>query len=205
MSAAWSLRGWCLRFPRPSLIKVISGDRTDVVEKTENQSWHDIAQTIEAFEPERVEAYDRDGKLLRACRCDESDSIDDEQAETPEKKGTKTPYDAETERLRVVATLISDAYKFATGVAFERMMGLFDAVSRQSEAQARALNETHRLLGKAYQEQVNMALEQAEQGSEGSQDPLGNMLSAVISGAQQGAVERAMKSQSPSNGKGNQV
>ena len=177
------LQYWLRRKPLPTLIKIYEGDKVREFVKDESQNWGDAARSIMAVAPDKIEVYDAKGNMARAVRFD-----DEEDEEEEKTKGRAPTYDDETERLKVVAGLIADAYKFATGVAFDKMIGLFDGVSRQTEAQAKALNETNRLLGKAYQEQVEMALEQAEQHGEG--DPLNQMVAAVLTGAQQGATER---------------
>lgn len=194
------LQYWLRRKPLPAIVKIYEGDKCRDFVKDESQNWGDAARSIMAVAPDKIEVYDEKGNMARAVRFD-----DDGEGEEDEKATrTKAPtYDAETERLRVVSTLIAEAYKFATGVAFEKMIALFDGVARQTEAQARALNETNRLLGKAYQEQVEMALEQAEQTSEG--DPVTQMVGALFTGAQQGATERnvakAAAANRASNGK----
>lgn len=177
------LQYWLRRKPLPTLIKIFEGDKVRDFVKDESQNWGDAARSIMAVAPDKIEVYDEKGNMVRAVR------FDDEGEEEEEKARSRAPtYDAETERLKVVAGLIADAYKFATGVAFDKMINLFDGVARQTEAQAKALNETNRLLGKAYQEQVEMALEQAEQAGDG--DPLNQMVGALLTGAQQGATER---------------
>ncbi len=196
------VRSWLLSRPRPASIKLKSNDAYQELQVEENQNWSKLADSIETMEPDSIEAYDKDGKLLRATK---SDVLEDE-SDDPVIAREKSRLDAETERFRCFADHLAQAYRFATEVAFERMVDLFAAVNRRSEALEKSLDATHRLLGKAYQEQVDTALEQAANG-----DPLDNIVGAFVQGAAQGQIEKtAAKMGVPmpvkkTNGKGDQI
>jgi hypothetical protein len=195
------VRSWLLSRPRPASLKLKSQDAYNELPIEDSPNWAKLAESIETMDPDSIEAYDKDGKLLRAQK---SDFFEDE-SDDPVVAREKAKLDAETERFRCYSDHLAQAYRFATEVAFERMVDLFAAVNRRSEALEKSLDATHRLLGKAYQEQVDTALEQATSG-----DPLDNIVGAFVQGAAQGRIDSAMKTASSpskkngSNGKGEQ-
>ena len=200
---ARSIRGWLLIQPRPTSLKLVMGDEVqEITVDPKTQTWASIASTVEALDPDKVEVYDAAGKLLRAAKGAAFDEAPEDDSSTSEQAivAKQALTDAETLRFRVFADHLAEAYKFATGVAFERMVDLFAAVNRRSESLEKSLDATHRLLGKAYQEQVEQALEHAE-GEEGNL--LRDVVSSFVGGAAQAGVEKAAKSvvSSPTNGK----
>jgi hypothetical protein len=201
---AQSLQYWFRKRPVPATIQIFQGDKVSEYVKTEDQNWADVARSIVAMDPDKVEVYDAKGKVLRAVRFDD-DEVEEQAAKAAAAKAPS--YDAETERMRVFATLLAEAYKFSTTVAFEKMASLFDAVYRQGESQSKALYEMNRLLGKAYQEQVEMALEHAE--TAGETDPVTGLIGTFLTGQQQGAAaaaaNKANGAKAPANGKGSQI
>lgn len=191
-----ALRSWLLTRPRGTTVTLKTGDKVQQVGIETDQNWSKLAETIESIGPDAIEVYAADGKLIRATRADAFDDEDDTAAEEEAVKRIKAQSDAESARFDSFANHIANAYKFATEIAFERMVDLFAAVNRRSEALEKSLDATHRLLGKAYQEQVDTALEQAENA-----DPVTNMVGAFIQGATQAGIEGAAKPPAKSNGK----
>jgi hypothetical protein len=206
---ARAIRGWLLKSPRPVTLKLTCGENVTAITREPTQTWADVAESVEALEPDLIEAFDAKASLIRAIRTDNLSEApaDDDTASSGKTTDTRKAYDAETERMKVFAQLLAEAYKFATGTAFDRMIGLFDGVARQSEAQTKTLYEFQKLLGKAYQDQVDMALENA--GNEKEPDMLTSLVGALVQGASQGAAERIAKSTAitksgikpPTNGK----
>lgn len=195
-----ALRSWLLARPRGTKLVLHSGDKLQEVGIESDQNWSRLAESVETIDPDMIEVYAADGKLIRATKCDVFDEQVDDENEAA--KRIKAAADAETERFRIFSDHLANAYKFATEVAFERMVDLFAAVNRRSEALEKSLDATHRLLGKAYQEQVDTAIEQAENG-----DPLTSLVGAFVQGSTQAAVEQATataagrKPAAPTNGK----
>jgi hypothetical protein len=166
-----------------------SGDKVHETQIESDQNWTKLAESVETIDPDTLEVYAADGKLIRAAkRSNFEDPDGEEETENEAVKRIKAAADAETERFRIFSDHIAQAYRFATEVAFERMVDLFAAVNRRSESLEKSLEATHRLLGKAYQEQVDTALEQAE-----NQDPLSNLVGAFVQGSSQAAMEQAVK------------
>lgn len=191
-----AVRTWLLTRPRGTKLLLKSGDKVHETQIESDQNWTKLAESVETIDPETLEIYSADGKLIRAAKRANFEEPDgEEETETEAAKRIKAAADAETERFRIFSDHIAQAYRFATEVAFERMVDLFAAVNRRSESLEKSLDATHRLLGKAYQEQVDTALEQAE-----NQDPLSNLVGAFVQGSSQAAMEQAA-AKSPTNGK----
>lgn len=189
------LRYWLQRKPMPVKILIYNGETAKEYEKDAAQNWGDVARTIISMEADRIEVFDAKNKIVRACRLDGEE--DEQQAATA---GPKAPYDAETERMRVIATLIAEAYKFAVGVAFEKLVGILDSSVKASDNQTKALYEMNRLLGKAYQEQVDMAFEQAEERAQQQDDPVTGLIGHFIAGQNTGTAERVAAAAGKTNG-----
>jgi len=172
------LRGWLLRQPRPTTVKVVTlDDQHHEVSIDPGVSWMALAQSIHALSPDRIEAYDKDGKVLRAVRPLEATA-------GPEHIGTAAPLvlppgsDPQAVLLLHFADLLAGAYRHSTEVAFERLVGLFEAVNARSESLERSLDTTHKLLRRAYQEQID-AEPPAEKG-----DLLQEMVQGFVSATQ---------------------
>lgn len=155
------IRGWLLCQPRASTIRVVTtDDRHHEVSVSSGVSWMAIAQSIHALTPALIEAYDAEGKIIRAVRPVEFS--------LGEPSGEAAPLvlppgtDPQSAMLIHFADLIAGAYRHSTEVAFERLVGLFEAVNRRSEALERSLDTTHKLLRRAYQEQIEHAEPKAE-------------------------------------------
>ena len=192
-----AIRNWLILKPRPFALKCKCADGTHDLEVDPNSNWTKLAESVEAIDPDQIELFDRAGKLIRAAK---RDAFDEPEAESDAASNAqaKLMLDAESARFKVFADHLAAAYQFATQIAFDKMVDLFAAVNRRSEALEKSLDATHRLLGKAYQEQVDQALENAENADPGTQ-----LVGALLGGAAQGQIESAMKTaaRSPSNGK----
>lgn len=181
-----ALRSWLLIRPRAASLKLKIGEKTQEILTDSDQNWARLADSIEVLAPDTIEAYAADGRLLRATKGEAFDDEDEAANEEAALNRAKLAADSETERYRVFADHIAGAYKFATEIAFERMVDLFAAVNRRSEMLEKSLEQTHRLLGKAYQEQVDQALEHA-----GNADPITELVGAFVQGNGQAQAEQA--------------
>ena len=64
---AAAIRTWLMASPRPKLVHVYSRDGKEYDMKlTPNTAWADTAVSIEALDPEKIEAAGEDGTLIRA-------------------------------------------------------------------------------------------------------------------------------------------
>ncbi len=179
------IRGWLLQQPRPVKVRVRSGEDIEVIEKGLTK-WASIAASIDALDPDVLEALDSDGKLQRAIKIEQLETTsEDDEASTPETKREEKRLAGEQAMLTTFATLLAKAYEHSTSVAFGKMVELADAHAKRGEAMERSLQATERLLRKAYDEG-------ASSGSDGEPSLLETMVSAFAGGKQQAGVEQAV-------------
>jgi hypothetical protein len=184
------VRGWLLVQPRAASVRVhTTDDRQHEVSTTSGTSWRAIAESIMALDPLLIEAYDSDGKILRAVRPHDGAGDDSERPRPPAPMPLAATVDPQSAMLIHFADLLASAYRHSTDVAFERLTNLFEAVNRRSEALEASLEATHQLLRKAWREQ----LENAEPPK-----PEGDLLNELVNNFAAGAV--GARSGSPSNG-----
>lgn len=186
------IRGWLLMQPRPHAVRVSSGDEVHEIE-VGTMKWAAIATSIDALDPDKIEALDANGKLIRAVKSDQLDESSDEDPVTPEAKQEQKRADREVQLITTFATLIAEAYKHSTTTAFGKMVELFDAVAKRGESLERSLASTEKLLRRAYDEAATIG--------EGDAEPslLQSMVNAYLAGQAQNAGAAEVKK---TNGKG---
>lgn len=197
------IRAWLLQQPRPHSVRVMTGDEDHTID-VGHQKWAAIATSVDALEPDKIEALDDKGKLLRACRADQLEINDDESEDssTPDKKEAKrTERDqlaviaAQTEMMREFARLLADAYKHSTSVAFEKLAEICNIFAKRGDSLEKSLASTERLLRRAYDEAANIG----EEGAEPSL--LESMVNAFMAGKEQAAPANGKRT----NGKAPQI
>jgi hypothetical protein len=152
------IRGWLLCQPRPSSLRVQGVDeRTHEVNVKSGVSWMAVAQSVHALMPDLIEAYDDEGKLIRAVRPSADTETEQQTGTPPASLVLPAGTDPQSVLLLHFADLLASAYRHSTDVAFERLASLFEAVNRRSEALERSLDTTHRLLRRAYQDNIDNA------------------------------------------------
>lgn len=193
---AHALRYWLLRKPQPSTVRAFNGDKVSELTKGANTSWSEIAHSLEALEPERLEVFDDTGRLLRAVRFDDEEVEAAAAGETA--KGKMPTYDAETERMKVFATLLAGAYNFAVTVAFEKLTDMLQSNVAQTSNLWRTLEQSNKMMARLNQEIVDNALEAAEERATNA-DPITGLVGHFIAGQSQGMAE-AMTGAAKANG-----
>jgi hypothetical protein len=185
MATPLQIRGWLLIQPKPSSIRVTTVDG-EIKKITIASTWAAIAQSIDAMGPELLEALDENDNLIRAVRIA---SLDDEPAESKAESAVSKAIaiDGETERFRLFATLISDAYKYGYEVAFTKMVELFGAVNARTESIEKSLSSTERMLRKSYEDNLKLQMERA--ASEGGEGGLASFLTSFLGGMNTGKSE----------------
>jgi hypothetical protein len=177
------IRGWLLCQPRASTLRVLTAeDQNHEVAVTNGVSWMAIAQSIHALDPMRIEAYDADGKIIRVIRPRE-ENVSPRPADATAAQPLILPPGTDPQSMLLLhfADLLAGAYRHSTDVAFERLASLFEAVNHRSESLERSLDTMHRLLRKAYQEQIDNAPPEKEP------DLLHDMVAGFMQGKTQGA------------------
>jgi len=183
MMTVQQIRGWLLLQPRANTLRVLTGDdQNHEVSVTSGASWMAIAQSIHALDPLRVEAYDKEGKLIRAVRPHEENN-ERTDGEAPAPLTLPPGSDPHTLMMLHFADLLAGAYRHSTDVAFERLTSLFEAVNRRSESLERSLERMERLLAKAYQDQLENAA--ASEAPKTDEDTLREMVQGFFTAAQQ--------------------
>jgi hypothetical protein len=144
---AKALRGWLLCQPRPYVVRTCDEHKAqNQIEVKPGVSWAHIAKSVAALRPVLVEALDASGNTIRAIRPEDETDEDDDELDEPEDETMLLSGDGESRRLITFAKLLADAYKHSNDVAFARLADLFDAVTRRSEAQEKALVALQRML-----------------------------------------------------------
>lgn len=177
------LIAWVKKTPQPSYF-VADGKRIEVGDR--GSKWADIVRTITTLGASKLEAYSRDGALLRAVTLDTGD--DDDAPEDEKSKAAKGNQCAHCgASLAHFATLLADAYQRgaqsqaqAYGVSFTENTNLVTLLA----------NRLHSVEG-AWQKLIfTNARLVAESGvvAEDTSDPL---LQALILGAQQAKQAQA--------------
>lgn len=186
-----AIRNWLLQQPRPHCVRVITGDEDHSIE-VGHQKWAAIATSVDALEPDKIEALDEKGKLLRACKAEQLDVAEDEtdDSSTSDKKEAKKAerdqlavIAAQTEMMREFARLLADAYKHSTSVAFEKLAEICNIFAKRGDSLEKSLAATERLLRRAYDE---AALGGETEGGEPSL--LESFVNAFMAGKEQGSA-----------------
>lgn len=194
-----ALRSFLVQAPRPAKILVTSGDgeQKEILppKGVGGITWASLARSIETLDPDKLELFDSDDKLIRAQRFDA----------TTRGEGATTAAlpeilarDAESARLALFAQLIAQAHRFAVDTAFSKLVELFERLDRRQELVEQRLERTERAYRQAMQEKIEDALEDAAEAQETAQqqqnDPITGLVQSFVGGVAQGAAAQ--------NGKG---
>lgn len=120
------LRSTLVKQPQPAriLVRTQDGEDHDVAGAGKGgRTWAAVARTIMALEPELVQLFDEQGTLLRAVHKDQA-NVD--APATPAAAYSASPLHADPETARLVhfANLLADAWRFSTGIAFQKIVEL---------------------------------------------------------------------------------
>jgi hypothetical protein len=205
------IRLWCLKAPRPSSLRVYGRDgREHDVEIKPGTSWSDAAVSISALDPERLEAYTLDGKLIRAVPV--ADLIRKEETQQQQQAATfsaMSTTDPETQRMIVFAELLERAYAKAydssqqtVQVAFTQLQEICGSLAEQASASHAAANELSMGIRNLLVQQANEAIETA---TTPETSPMEQLAANFLSGQQMAKVEQgaATTNGAPKNGKPN--
>lgn len=196
---AQSIRFWLMRRPRPVKVRLHVGKDISEIETGAGVSWARVAETVDSMDATKLEALDEKGTLIRACKPDElaEPDDDDDDAAAATTAPVVVPFDAETERWKLFATLLDGAYKHANEQAFATLAGIVERMARRDEATSRAIERIRDGLLREAEDRYAAATDAAGAGEGGM---LAQMAGALLSGAAQGKAEAAPAA--PTNGKG---
>ena len=205
------IRVWLMQHPRPSLVRCTNEEGMSQ-EVLVQGAWTKLADTIQALQPELLEALTPEKTLIRALRPNDlSDEWDDESQPQPRRpRGAAasspsfasipiTAADPETQRFALVANLLADAYKHANeahDAAFQHLVEIVNSANKRSETVERARDSLHRAEITRLRQQITEAGQDPVSGA-GDELTLQTILGAVLGGAQ-----TAGASDAGANGKG---
>lgn len=120
------LRSTLVKQPQPAriLVRTQDGEDHDVAGAGKGgRTWAAVARTIMALEPELVQLFDEQGTLLRAVHKDQA-NVDAPTSPAAVYSASPLHADPETARLVHFANLLADAWRFSTGIAFQKIVEL---------------------------------------------------------------------------------
>ena len=196
---AQSIRFWLMRRPRPVKLRLHVGKEVSEIETGLGVSWARVAETVDSMEATKLEALSETGSLIRACKPEElaEPDDDDDDAAAPATAPVVVPFDAETERWKLFATLLDGAYKHANEQAFATLASIVDRMARRDEATSRAIERIRDGLLREAEDRYAEATA-ASGGAEGG--VIAQAAAAFLGGMGQGKAEAA--GAAPTNGKG---
>lgn len=202
---AREIRAWLLCQPRPSLLRITTeDDQAHELQIPPGASWIATAQSVEALQPVLIQAYDGANKLLRAIRPQEQQpETEDSSSSSSSSSAPTPPTTTAAGDVQMFARLLADAYRHSTEVSFARMVDLFEAVNRRSEALERSLDSMQRMLRRAWEDQIAAQADAAQAQAEANSDPLGGIVNAFVGGVMNGTNHSAASNgaaSKPTNG-----
>lgn len=206
---AAKLRTWLMLNPRPSALRVYGSDGKEYDVLVRNGApWSETATSIIALNPERVEANDDKGKLIRAC--DVAELLKKEERKEEQRAAVERAMaiaDPETQRLIVFAELLKQhseeclrTVRETTGQAFAQVQEICSTLSQQATAAQSAANElTVGIRNLIIQHAHEIAERDREQPAP---SPLEQLAGNFLNGAQLAEAEKAATQQAAKpNGK----
>lgn len=181
------LRTFLVQTPKPAriIVHVDDAEAREIVVPATGKTWAHIAQSIVALgDVKVVECYDASGGLLRATRGDEDDRIAQQAKNTA--LGIPTHADPETARLIHFSNLLHRSTEFCVGVAFDKMVRLFEMQNERMVAIETRLERTEGAYRRTMEQQLRDAFDDAEalarSAAEPAPNPLTEMAHAFLGG-----------------------
>lgn len=195
------IRGFLLQLPKPAAVRVTAEGEPQLIKV--GKSYAKLAETIDALGVELVEALDKDGAtVLRAMRLGTVESQRSSASELPE----VLKQDPQAAMFTHFANLLHRAYEHSSEIAFTKMVEVFDIMNVRSDSIERRLERAEADRRALLQQQVDDAIDQAEERAEraaaeaGGGDVLSNIAGAFLSG--KAAAAPASNGKATPNGKG---
>lgn len=199
-----AIRGWLLRRPKLVLVR-ISDDNGMAHEVAPAGEMARVAETIAAMRPNLLEGLDKDGKLVRALRCD-----DDNDSKRASDAAPMIPaaIAADPHALMIThfANLLHRAYEHSTAVAFSKMVELVQLQNERSGSIETRLERTEANYRRALHDQIDAQFDLAEDAASkagGEGDAKQAMMEAFIGPFIQAQMANAARPPAPSNGRPN--
>ncbi|HEX7235470.1 MAG TPA: hypothetical protein VF405_00835 [Gammaproteobacteria bacterium] len=156
------------------------------------RTWAAVARTIMAMAPELVQMFDDQGTVLRIVR---PESAVVEVPTVAGASGYSSPLhtDPETARLVHFANLLSDAWRFSTGLAFQKIVDVVQLQTERSQALEARLERAEANYRREMKERIEDVFDEAEAMREAAQrgDAAGarSIFESFLEGMMGGAAE----------------
>lgn len=205
-----ALRSWLMKPTRPTKLQVTAKDGREYdIQIKPNCSWAETASSICSLEPERVEALDEAGKLIRAVVVASLvQAVEVAAKQTAAASAAMASTDPETQRLIVFAELLQrssdralEMVERTMGAAFDRMQGLCDSLATQATAAQQSANDLTVGIRNLLIQQAQDAVDEANNGGPAAH-PLETMAANFLGGATLAQAQTgAPAGTAPTNGK----
>jgi len=167
MITAQKIRGFLLQQPKPVKVRLTGGAAGDEGQELAlGRNFTKAAETIHALAPDLIEAFDKDGKLLRAKSTDDDQARRSDAAAIPE----ALKHDSQALMMTHFANLIHRAYEHSTEVAFAKLVEFQEKVNERSASIEARLERTEARNRQLMQEQVEDAFDRANELAEKAAD-----------------------------------
>jgi hypothetical protein len=166
-----ALRSELVKTPQPAriLVRVDGEDREVAGAGKAGRTWAAVARTIMALEPELVQLFDDQGTLLRAVHKDQSTVEVPATAAGATYAASPLHADPETARLVHFANLLSDAWRFSTGIAFQKIVELQQQQTDRAIALEQRMERAETLARREMKERMEDLYDEAEAMREAAQ------------------------------------
>jgi hypothetical protein len=166
-----ALRSELVKQPQPAriLVRTEDGEDHEVAGAGKGgRTWAAVSRTIMALEPVLVQLFDDQGTLLRAVNKEQSTV---EVPATAAGAGYSVPLhsDPETARLTHFANLLSDAWRFSTGLAFQKIVELQQQQNDRAIMLEQRLERAESNYRREMKERIEDAFDEAEAMREAAQ------------------------------------
>lgn len=206
------LRTWLMHAPRPAQLRIYAKDgREYEVTIKQGTAWSETAVSVAALEPERLEAYSAENKLVRAVTV--ADLLRKEETTAAQQAATFSAMqttDPETQRMIVFAELLERAYAKAyeasqstVAVAFTQLQEICGSLAQQANSSTQSANELSVAIRNLLVQQAQEAIEHA---AAPELSPMEQMAANFMSGQHLAAAQEqaaAPATNGKTNGKAN--
>jgi hypothetical protein len=187
---ARQIRAWLLIQPRAAQLRLTCTGKAQVV-PVGNQTWAQVAASVEAMGPELIEALDVMGNTVRAVRPQDVDDEGDAEPAAP--APAPAVLDAESARFTLVATLLAEAH----AASFNALIAICQSNQQRAESLERTAAQYERQRRQELDDREDALLEKEEASG---QNPLKQLAETFMGGMQNGAAAPAPAPKS-TNGK----
>ena len=187
------IRKFLLRTPRPAHVIAYTGEDKREFDVPDMPHWGELAESLDALSPSKLEMYGRDHKILRVVGQADFDEQEEDAARDARER-QRLIVDGETERFELVAKLLAEAHK-QSYVAFDKLVDLFKFSRSDNDALRQSNTMLQQQVLELQQQLVQMQgdIREAEQEAAAAaadgkgEGALGELAKAFMGGVHSGA------------------